>query len=263
MEKKNSAGGLYSSAKDMATVGRAILNNTLIPAAVTRKWMKPVTHTGSPNSYVGHVWEIASLSDPRVIDLYTKSGDIGTYSSQMVLSPDHNAGFTVLAAGDDTTATVALITDQIIDALIPALESTAKAQAKERLAGTYKLPQNNSTLTLTTDDGPGLKVSNWSYHSLDMISFFAEAQSVDVSEISIRLYPTGAGNPSQLGYRAIIQVLEPKTSGLISGACVTWFNIGSFTYGGISLDDFLFTLDRSGRAVSLSPRGLRQTLRKK
>lgn len=263
LTRENSAGGLYSSAKDMAAVGRAILNNTLVPAAVTRKWMKPVTHTGSVQASVGHAWEIYTLSEPRFIDLYTKSGDIGSYSSQTILSPDHNIGFTILAAGGGTTATVAQIADQIIETLIPALENAAKAQASEKLAGIYELADKNSSITLTTDDGPGLKVSSWTYSSLDLFSFIAETEGIDVSQMSIRLYPTGTSSPGQIGYRAIIQALEPLGSGLISGSCITWFDVGSLTYGGISFDDFLFSIDRSGRATSLSPRGFRQTLPRK
>ena len=34
------AGGLYSSSKDMAAIGRAILNSTLLPPAVTRRWVR-------------------------------------------------------------------------------------------------------------------------------------------------------------------------------------------------------------------------------
>ena len=37
------AGGLFSTVNDLAKVGVSILNSTLLPSNVTRKWMKPVS----------------------------------------------------------------------------------------------------------------------------------------------------------------------------------------------------------------------------
>ena len=55
--------------------------------------MKPVTHTSSLTSSVGAPWEIFRMKIPRgVVDLYTKGGDIGVYSSLLVLVPDYDVG---------------------------------------------------------------------------------------------------------------------------------------------------------------------------
>lgn len=80
----NRAGGLYSSIKDMTSIGRAILQNTLIPDSLTRRWMKPLTRG------VGAPWEIYSVPlNSRTVDLYTKAGNVNGYASMLALSPDH------------------------------------------------------------------------------------------------------------------------------------------------------------------------------
>lgn len=154
----------------MATVGRAILSSALVHPAETRKWMKPASHTASLAFSVGHPWEIFSFTEPRLTDLYTKSGDLGKYSSLTVLSPDHDAGFVILAAGVQTSTTTALIAEKIVDVLIPTLEKIAKKQAKQRFAGTFALStaSRNSSITIAADDGPGLKVSKWISNSVDL-----------------------------------------------------------------------------------------------
>ncbi|KAJ5292306.1 uncharacterized protein N7443_008259 [Penicillium atrosanguineum] len=254
------AGGLYSSAKDMAAVGRAILKHTLLTAAETRRWMKPSSHTASLDASIGHPWEILSLSEPRVIDLYTKSGDLGWYSSMLALSPDHNAGFTILSAGETSTATVTLLSDQITDVLIPALEAAAKSQAQKRFAGTYSLGGSNITIS-SEEEAPGLKVSAWNLASNNMFDTIASLKSSDPSSIDIRLYPSGIEVPGQIGFQAVIQSLPAtKSTGLFSGACITWETNDALVYGHVGLDSFLFNVNREGQAVSVVPRALRLSL---
>ncbi|KAF7595236.1 hypothetical protein BBP40_006736 [Aspergillus hancockii] len=89
-------GGLYSSPNYMTTVAWAILNSTLLRPSLTRRCN-------------------------RLIDIYTKSGDLGMYSTMIALSPDHGIGYTILAAGESTTATVALIADLTAKFIIPAV----------------------------------------------------------------------------------------------------------------------------------------------
>src|SRR5437868_1827765 len=144
----------------MATFGRAVLSSALIDPAITRRWLKPATQTSSLRMSVGAPWEIYSFLIPRRTDLYSKSGDVGLYSSFIGLSPDHEAGFTVLAAGLNSHQQTATIAEMIADTLLPTLEEVARSQARERFAGTYALTNGtfNSSITLIADDGPGLKV---------------------------------------------------------------------------------------------------------
>lgn len=246
----------------MAAVGHAILNSTFLPAGVTRRWMKPATHTSSLEYAVGMPWEIYSFSGSRVIDLYTKGGDLGLYSSMLALSPDHNVGFTILAAGEDTDATVMQLSDQIATTIIPALEQAAKNEARKRFAGTYTLNTSNSSITITTDRGPGLKVTRWISGSKDMLGMIAQLDKLtDPSLLSVRLYPTGLENLGQVSFRAIIQALSPTQGiGPFSRSCITWQTVDSIVYGNVGLDEFIFYLNNRGDAVSVSPRALRVSL---
>ncbi|KAJ5149866.1 hypothetical protein N7448_001444 [Penicillium atrosanguineum] len=257
------AGGIYSSAKDMATIGRAILNSTLLPPALTRRWLKPVSHTSSLDYGVGAPWEILSFGSERPIDLYTKSGDIGTYSSVFALSPDHGVGFVVLGAGANTHKSLALASDLVSAILIPALEKSAKKQAAKRFAGTYALDSANSSITISTDDGPGLLVTNWISDSSSMAAAFMSLNGMTgPSQLSTRLYPTGLESPGKISFRAVTPPALPSGIGPFTSSCITWFTVDSQVYGSVGIDEFVFNLDQTGNAVSVTPRVLRTTMKK-
>ncbi|KAJ6131351.1 hypothetical protein N7523_001811 [Penicillium sp. IBT 18751x] len=257
------AGGIYSSAKDMSIFGRAILNSSLLPRSTTRRWMKPLTHTSSLDYAVGAPWEILSFGDERPIDLYTKSGDIGTYSCVLALDPDHGAGFVVLGAGDNTHVSLALASDLVSASLLPALEKAAKNQANTRFAGKYALNTGNSSIIITTDDGPGLAVTSWVNNGTDMFPGYMTLNGIsDPSQFSIRLYPTGLESPGQLSFRAVIPPDLGTGIGPFTSSCITWVTVDSLVYGNVGLDEFVFKLDENGNAVSVSPRVLRTVLPK-
>ncbi|KAJ5112335.1 hypothetical protein N7532_000380 [Penicillium argentinense] len=259
------AGGIYSSANDMATLGRAILNNTLLDPLATRRWMKPATHTSSIAYGVGTPWEIVSFPSPRLIDLYTKAGDIGTYSTVLALSPDHGVGFVILVAGTGGHAAAAMASDLASQIIIPAVEYIAKYEARKRFAGTYSANNGvNSSITITTDDGPGLKVTNWISNSTDMFKSLASMRGTnDTTTISIRLYPTGLESSGEISFRALIPPnLGLNPIGPFTSSCITWVTVDSQVYGSVGLDEFVFALDSSSNAVSVSPRVLRIVLQK-
>ncbi|KAE8378493.1 beta-lactamase/transpeptidase-like protein [Aspergillus bertholletiae] len=258
---ETAAGGLYSSAKDMSTIGRAILNSTLLPPSLTRRWMKPRAHTSSLEVSVGAPWEIASLTSPRTIDLYTKQGDLGMYSSMLALSPEHDIGFTILAAGESTTQAISLITDLTINSLIPALEDTAREEAKTQFAGEYS--SANASIKIATDDQPGLKVTEWANDSVDIMQLLGARLGLQsASHLSVRLYPSGLTASGRVGFRAVFQDTSEGDSGIgpVTRACTTWSSVDSIIYGNVGMDEFVFGMDGSGKAVSVSPRALRVEL---
>ncbi|KAJ5972408.1 uncharacterized protein N7479_002326 [Penicillium vulpinum] len=258
------AGGIFSSAKDMATFGRAVLSSSLVDPAVTRRWLKPITHTSSLQNSVGAPWEIYTFLIPRRVDLYVKSGDIGLYSSSMGLSPDHNAGITVLVAGGNSHMMTSTITEMVSDIMLPALDDVARNQALARFGGTYALTNDssNSSITITADDGAGLVVSAWISNSVDMIETLMSLQGVtDRSGISIRLQPSGLETPGRISFLAVIYTLAmPSDAGPLVGSCFSWILLDSMVYGNVGLPEFEFALDHDGDATSLSPRALRVTL---
>lgn len=244
-------------------MGRAILNSTLVPPVTTRRWLKPQTHTSSLDYGVGAPWEIISFGDERPTDLYTKSGDIGLYSSTVVLDPDHDVGFAVLAAGNGTHESIAMISDIISTTLLPALEQAAKSQADARFSGTYTQPDTNSSITIATDAGPALVVTSWSNNGTDMLQSYATLTGFpDPSQMSIRLYPTGLTSPGQIAFRAVMPPAFPPGIGPFTSSCITWVTVDSHVYGNIGLDEFVFDVDGNGTAYSISPRVLRTSLTK-
>lgn len=248
----------------MATFGRAVLSSTLVDPAVTRRWLKPIAHTSSLQHSVGAPWEIYSFLTPRRVDLYTKAGDIGLYSSSIALSPDHNAGFTVLVAGNNSHAMTSAIGEMVADVMLPALDEVARNQALERFGGTYALVSGSSnfSITITADDGAGLVVSEWTSDSVDMIKSLMGLQGVtDRSKISIRLQPSGLETPGRISFLAVIYSLDvSEEAGPLVGSCLSWILLGSMVYGNVGLPEFEFALDHDGDATSLSPRALRVTL---
>jgi hypothetical protein len=174
------------------------------------------------------------------------------------LSPDHGIRFTILAAGNDTTAVVQTLTQAMLDILVPALDAAAKEEAVLRFTGTYAHDKSNSSITITTDGGPGLKVEEWINESVDMIGTIQALESYS-SAPSVRLYPTGLESLGQVSFVAIIQQLESTSTQV---PCTTWYMVDSQVYGNVGVDEFLFEVDGQGDAVALSPRVLRTVLPK-
>ncbi|KAL4860926.1 hypothetical protein BDV12DRAFT_204544 [Aspergillus spectabilis] len=252
------AGAFYSSTKDLSILGRAILNNNILSPALTRRWLKPVAHTAEPTFSVGYPWEIFSLNGSTLTNIYTKGGDLGSYSAMMGLSPNHDAGFTILAAGPRTAVAVWELADLVSTILIPALDAVAREEADHRFGGTYT--SGNSSLTLTTDNGPGIKVTSWISLGEDMLTTLANMQPGGPPEnLDLRLYPTGLESPGKISFRSAVSGVSPTgpPRGPLTRACKAWMLVDGLVYGSVALDEFVFDIREDGRAVSVSPRGLR------
>jgi hypothetical protein len=262
----DSAGGVYSSSADLAILGKSILSSALLPPTQTRRWMKPLSHTSNLNFSVGAPWEILRLQlsePPRIVDLYTKDGDIGNYHSVVVLVPDWDIGFTILEGGGDGTVR-STIADLIAEIYLPAVETAARTESAQNFVGTYSDSALNSSITITSNLSlPGLGVSTWTSEGKDV--FFDLNANIP---LSIRLYPTGLkkselNGMTVLGYRAVFENGEANytaPTGLFDDGCATWFNVDSMSYGSVGFDDFVFTIGANGQAQSVSPRFLRATL---
>lgn len=227
-----------------------------------------MTYTTSLGAGVGAPWEIFSFQESgRTVDLYTKSGDVGVYATITALIPDYNVGFTICAAGGNSIPAPLTFSDVIAANIMPALEQAGKEEANRSFSGTYAVTSGlNSSITISVDDGPGLKVDQWISNSTDMFATLAVpygAPSADA--LSIRLYPTGLqdSSSSQISFRAIIQPRPSGGTGPFTKACYTWAEVDGLVYGSVSVDEFVFEVDdTTGDAVSVSPRALRVTLPK-
>ena len=268
------SGGVISSINDLAKFGLSILNSTLLSPQETRKWLKPISHTSSLQFSIGRPWEIFRVTHPidgRVSDLYTKQGDGPGYSSYLILSPDHGAGFNILITGNASTliATPAL-GDILISTLMPALESQAVAEAKKNFAGTYasSSPSLNSSVTLSVDPsrGAGLLVTSWISNGTDMFSWLASSAGDEFSLFQTDLRSAPVGQAGQVAFRGTFgQSKYKRDVGTFVDQITTnlgWANVDSLFYGGGSFDLFVFDVDTKGNAITVSPAATRAKLQK-
>lgn len=262
------AGGLFSTINDLAKFGIAILNSTLLPAEETRKWLKPITHTNSLDTSVGRPWEIYRITQPvtaRSNDLYTKAGDGRGYSSYIILSPDHGAGFSILvSSAQPATSANSAVADALASTVLPAFEAQAAEEASYNFAGTYtsRTPGLNSSVELAVNAsyGPGLVLKSWVSNGTEMFSWLIAAGVTD----ELSLFPTDlrsapSGKAGQWAFRATYGDSSLKsTEGLgpfmkqTVGAEI-WATVDGYVYGGVSLDLFVFDVDGKGKANSVTP----------
>ena len=267
------SGGISSTLNDLAKFGTSILNSTLLRPEETRKWMKPITHTGSLQLSIGRPWEIFRIIQPstrRTNDLYTKEGDGLDFASYLILSPDHEAGFSILVAGTASRVSIAntVIADILTSTVIAALESEAAAEAAHKFAGKYvsNVSGLNSSITLAVDPsyGSGLIVQSWISNSTDIFSFLDLIAGDELSLAPTNLRSAPTGHSAQVSFRGIFgsstytRKVGPFTDQITTD--VVWEDVDVTEYGGVSLDLFIFTVDANGHAVAVSPAATRATL---
>lgn len=280
------SGGVYSSRKDLRTLCLSILNSQLLTPSETRRWMKPLSGTGSLVEMVGAPWEIYRLAVPvtpdsnrtRVSDLYTKAGGSNDYTAVVALSPDHGLGFSVLVAGPPRWAGPGrfVLRNALGEVFIPAAEWAAVENAERNIIGTF-VGEISSTanLTLSLDkDGAGLVLDSVYVHDLDARWVVAGYPSPQPINGTFRLYPTDINSQSS----ALSSLYTPGFTGSISHRLVVpqedarsaveggsgmfeksfaWANVGFF---GV-LDEFVLGFD-CGRLVSVWSPGLETTFRR-
>ncbi|EED13547.1 penicillin-binding protein, putative [Talaromyces stipitatus ATCC 10500] len=276
--------GMYSSSRDLAAFGQAILANKQLSALDTRRWMKPNSHTSSLVFSVGSPWEIwrakTDITQGRVLDLYAKSGSIGKYNSLLILVPDYGVTVSILTAGPSSGSTITIAAELVMQKLLPALEMTSHQQACRKLCGTYTAadPKLNSSLVIVADDkNPGLLIKRWISRSVDM---YATAQAfadetgggqltaIRLQQTNLESMSWGKRRPHSQetrvsAYRAVFETHDPgvtRTKPRIFGPDAhQWSAIDSLMYGEVAADDFVFYLDDQGFATAIEPRVLRET----
>ncbi|KAI1082497.1 beta-lactamase/transpeptidase-like protein [Whalleya microplaca] len=278
-------GNMYSTASDLSTLGRSIFRHTLLPAPLTRRWLKPAALTADIQEGIGYPWGVRRIAVPtgggnRQIDAYSKAGSINVYMSLLVLLPDYDVGITALLAGGWPGNANWDIADTIGAVLVPALETAAREEAGEAFAGVYNASSTdggdswtNSSMTLTTADGqPGLGVARWVSNGTDMVPVAVRyVLNYNVTAPSIRLYPTGLettvdsdGGGRRVAFKAVVEnlALPDRRGKMFSTNCGTWVGQSTAVYADMPLDQFVFTLDADGTVVSVQPLALRTVLLK-
>jgi len=262
-------GGLYSSANDISKLGRAILNNTLLDPNTTRAWMKPTVFGNDLVGAVGRPWEIYradTIPSRGVIDMYAKSGDIGSYHTFFVVVPDYNIGMLAIVAGEGDHT---WIEASVVDIVFPALEAVAREQAHAAYAGTYRATNGlNSSLTLSTSvDSPGLGITNWVSNGTNMLDVFSALSKAPFGPDMLRILPTNlerknSDGTTEVSWRISFDILGHRQPSGPFSACGTWVAVDSLGYGEHALDQIEFTLGKDGRVASVNPRAFKIAMQK-
>ncbi|KAH9210692.1 putative beta-lactamase [Leptodontidium sp. 2 PMI_412] len=262
------AGGMYSTLSNLTAISRAILSSSLLTPAQTHKWMKPLAFTSGPDYAVGAPWEIRRMHiapNNRIIDIYTKTGNLPGYDTLLVLVPSLDVGFNVLTAGVNTPTNVIMLSNLLSDTLIPAAEAVAREEATANYAGTYTSSNSslNSSIILSLDSSkPGIGVTSWISNGTNMLT-----PSSFVPGSSVRLYPTGLKRAVEgcgdvdVGFRAVFENLGSEgVGGTFTTSCQTWGQVDAVYWGTVGSDEFVVRVGEDGRAKSVSSRALRVEL---
>ena len=248
--------------------------------------MKPRTHTASLTESIGSPWEIVRYLNPstgKLTDIYTKLGDSGSYGGMVALIPDFDVGWTMLDAFYDNPPTlyrgnVALtVINHIAEAIIPALEAQAAAEAIENFVGTYISESSdfNSSLVIgfNNSDVPtsvsALSIDAWISNGTDMLNL----DNIGFAGLRPYLQPTIANRADrkagQIAFRASVHpqyssYLEAKMgpfTGFYESNWDVWTYDGS-RYGSQQVRSLIFNVDSDGCARSVFLPALGVTLKR-
>ncbi|KAJ4152346.1 hypothetical protein NW754_004139 [Fusarium falciforme] len=261
-----------------------ILTNKFLSPAQTRKWMKPISNTASWGYQVGAPWEILRgdniTVDGRLIDVYTKSGDLGLYHSQTVLIPDYDIVISIMSGGKEASANqyvTSTVLSSVINALVPAIEKVGRDSAKEAFAGEYADKETNSSISFKVDNGPGLVINSWQIRGFDVLnhigsySFDAlESGKVEKSKyVDARVYPTNLNKKGQTAWRTVFDMTTSQQdaeyeSALFfkDGTCQSWFAQDRKVYDFLPLDEFVFIEGDEGVSTAVRNPAFNVTLTK-
>jgi hypothetical protein len=284
---------MFSNTVDLLAFAEGILNNRFLSPRETRQWMKPAVHTSSWGFSIGGPWEILRsdniTTDGRLIDVYTKTGDLGTYHGILGIVPDYDIVISVLTGGVEVTMDAharAKIFSAIVSNLLPALEQAGKDEvaAAEGYVGTFTDEDTNSTITLEIDDGPGLVITEFNVRGYDVLTNIG-SYSLSTSEtgaekdkklpkVEGRMYPTKTGESKKniiggVGWRAMFDAKTDEQKAELDaqlfykdGSCEAWATVDGASYNFLSLAEFVFWRNKDGNVYSIENPAFNVTMAK-
>ncbi|KAL9471077.1 hypothetical protein ACSS6W_009018 [Trichoderma asperelloides] len=253
-------GTIFSTISDLMAFGKAILSYEMLSPVRTRKWMKPLASTSSISTFVGAPWEIYRSNnvtkDGRMIEFYTKAGDLFSYHSVIALIPDYDLVMVALVGGPEVSgATTYQLIGEASTALLPVVEEAGKAKAHTEYAGTYTDPSTNSSLTLSLDDGPGLSVTKWQVRGVNVIETPLLGESPAIPP-RVRLYPSNLSTGNQTAWRVLFDgsadeaAAEDALYPWDQFSCSSWSTLDKLVYEFQAQDLFIFGMTEEDRGDS-------------
>ena len=247
--------GYYLSANDLSTLGSSILSSTLLPPKLTRKWLKPLAHTSGLLTSLGRPWEIirsrvpvsAGSKTTRIVDVYTKQGGGGSYTSLIALSPAHNLGISILTAGPSSSSDFKTIKSLALDAFLAAAEHAAREEAKKNFAARYILNTNSTVEIVLRPDEPGLFVSKFTSQGTDMLSLFGSIAKLPAeAKLGAWLYPMGLQGRAFAGTEVAFRAAVGAIGVPAAEDCASWAEADRLRYGRYPADLALFGVGGGG-----------------
>ncbi|KAL4797441.1 beta-lactamase/transpeptidase-like protein [Aspergillus venezuelensis] len=281
-------GGLYSSTNDISKLLSATLNKSVLdtPANV-RHWLKPRSTTSSLNTLVGRPWEILRTTDllppkhAHTIDIYGKSGGAMGYMAQIAAIDQYSVGLAVLTAGPVDSASI--LYHAVLSTSLPAIEEEARARSRRYVGswtshlnytamsrgeandGTSKVEETR--LTLTLDNGPGLKLTSLTHGNASIIPAIRTSRAAKflplgfgvLPDEDFRIYPSEVETPvpdlekniklirQKWRINLDIAPIDSSASDLpgqdkVTQYCESWLMVDWMTYGGFAFDKIVFVL---------------------
>ena len=271
-ENYDPSGGIWVTPKEFHTFAQALRSNKLLSAVETRKWLQPRASLPSLYQLVGAPWEIIRPIDldikfPRPIDIYTKSGSVTGYASYLILIPEYDITITMTAGGNSATSALSKLISTVIRPLVAHADRKARNQALARYGGTYRpttTVNSNSSLTLTLDGGPGLKISSFTMNGANVIAGLAAMQKKPVGNASARLYPydTDAWVDGKQVWRLQLDGPLPTIDSWAELDCASWLSGDVVRYVGSALDMLEVKVDKKGKAEEIYLSGWQSSLKK-
>lgn len=273
---------MYSSAHDIAALGIAIMNSTLLPPATTRRWLKPTAYTPDVLAAIGMPFGLRRMQidgprqPHRTVTSFNKGGATRTWSGMVSIIPDWGVGMVVLLSGDIATINTFGVAEFLAQYLVPAYDAAAREEADAIYSGNYvaETPGVNSSLTITTDPAKaGMGVGPWISNGVDMVSLAYMLQSGQTTPAvapTVRLYwtqlekvlPDGGKRQS---FKAVFEdeAHQPMaTPARYVSDCVAWMGQTGVTYAAQALDHFVFEMNPQGKVVAVENLALRVRLKK-
>ena len=250
--KFDPCGGIWSTANDMLLFLEAIQTHRILSPARTRKWLQPSSLLPSLHQLVGAPWEIFRPTDidlavPRPIDLYTKAGGVAGYASYAVMVPEHSIALTIHVAGNDATAATQIVLPMVAKPLVAYADEQARRQAVEKYAGTYRSVDGSSVISISIDDGPGLRVETAILNNVAIIPALATTQGLDPSNASARLYPSSSDvlhKEKEPWTMLLDRINEGTARGFAEQYCASWNWGDKLRHATQSLDRVAFRLSK-------------------
>ncbi|KAI5804381.1 beta-lactamase/transpeptidase-like protein [Geopyxis carbonaria] len=232
---ENPAGGMYSTVNDLSAFIRSLWSHKILTAGQSNAWLKPTSFNSGPDSTYGMPWEIRRLAgatrDGRTIDMYTKSGGVGGYYSLLIIIPEYGLGGTILTTADPSA--VGAIESLIGDAVIGTMERLVRTEAAS-YTGTFAStdPAVNSSLTLASYPGPGLRVTEWITNSTDLYSVIGQEFGGGApGELFIRASPVGVKKAGGEAWRMTLEFVPAKQEPSVGLPPVCITDIDALRYG--------------------------------